>query len=501
MRFHCWLALASLSLPGGSLSAAVRPRADLRVALTDSRINWSPDTSLSFPGDSSFENATERWTVFRPPTYTAAVSPETEDDVVRAVKVARAQNISLLATGGRHGYGTTLGNLQGGLSIDLSQLNEVNVDQSTGLLTVGGGVRFRDIVDPVYEAGFQIQTGTCSCPGMVGVTIGAGIGRLAGVYGLLIDALVSARVVTADGKVLEVSESSNAELFWGIRGAGANYGIITSATYRLQPRGDPFTSVDVIFPAETNFTYFNVLQSLIHGNGSSSMPAKLAVSSAIAYNSTTNEPQIAASWVYAGPRQEALRVMAPMLALRPSVTIISDVPWNRLNTETGFGSDAETCIPDKLLSIYTANLRTFSSPTFSSVFEKMAAFFDEYPDARGSNVLIENFPNQATKSVPDDATAYPWRDTATYLLMQLTWDEAGSSTEEPANALGRELRDDFATTSGFPDLSVYVNYAHGDETIEQIYGEHKLPRLAQLKRRYDPHNVFAFNNPLPTTYP
>jgi hypothetical protein len=85
-------------------------------------------------------------------------------------------------------------------------------------------------------------------------------------------------------------------------------------------------------------------------------------------------------------------------------------------------------------------------------------------------------------------------------LVELTW-EKGSSVEVPSNALGRELRKDFAATSGYPSLSVYVNYSHGDETLEQVYSAGKLPRLARLKKAWDPDNLFAFNNALPMKYP
>ncbi|CAJ2512897.1 Uu.00g010160.m01.CDS01 [Anthostomella pinea] len=104
-------------------------------------------------------------------------------------------------------------------------------------------------------------------------------------------------------------------------------------------------------------------------------------------------------------------------------------------------------------------------------------------------------------AVPEDSTAYPWRDTTAYILLQFEWEEAGSGVDGPANALGRELRSDFVDTSGYPDLSVYVNYAHGDETVEQIYGAEKLSHLAQIKSVWDPDNVFAYFNPLPATYP
>lgn len=89
-------------------------------------------------------------------------------------------------------------------------------------------------------------------------------------------------------------------------------------------------------------------------------------------------------------------------------------------------------------------------------------------------------------------------------MIQFTWDptsDSASATEEASNALGLELRNDFVATSGYDDLAVYVNYAHGDETLEQMYGANKLARLAQLKKQYDPNQRFRFNNPIPTSYP
>lgn len=127
------------------------------------------------------------------------------------------------------------------------------------------------------------EIGSCSCPGMVGATIGAGVGRLQGLDGLVIDALVSVRLVTANGSIVEASETVNAELFWGIRGAGANFGIITVATYKLTPlhNGGQVTNVDLIFGAASNASYFEVLASF-EGN----MPAELAIITDIVYNAT-----------------------------------------------------------------------------------------------------------------------------------------------------------------------------------------------------------------------
>lgn len=144
-------------------------------------------------------------------------------------------------------------------------------------------------------------------------------------------------------------------------------------------------------------------------------PARLSVTSSITYNSTSNQPQIAGSWVYNGPRDVALRVMAPMFALGPSVTSIRDVRWENLSTATSFGADAVGCVPGRNWNVYSANLRIFRASVGQTAFSKMDAFYKENPEARVSTILLEAFPNQAARAVPSSATAFPWRDTATFV--------------------------------------------------------------------------------------
>ena len=126
-----------------------------------------------------------------------------------------------------------------------------------------------------------IESGSGTCPGYVGLTVGGGIGRYTGLFGLVLDGLLSARVVTADGRIVEVSPTQEPELFWGLRGAGANLGIITSATYQAHRKvaGGQVMNADLVFSADQSQQYFDVLASF-----SGTMPASLAVVSLIFYN-------------------------------------------------------------------------------------------------------------------------------------------------------------------------------------------------------------------------
>ena len=128
----------------------------------------------------------------------------------------------------------------------------------------------------------QIETGICSCVGMIGLTLGAGIGRQQGTNGLVLDALLSARVVTASGEILEASETSNPDLFWAIRGAGQNFGIVSSATYQLHPLSGTFTSIDLAFPAHLNSSFFHALADF-------NLTEKWAIASYIFYDTATGE--------------------------------------------------------------------------------------------------------------------------------------------------------------------------------------------------------------------
>ena len=125
--------------------------------------------------------------------------------------------------------------------------------------------------------------------------------------------------------------------------------------------------------------------------------------------------QILANWVYIGTQDEGLKVIAPVLALKPPNQRIQEVPWSREIATAGGGFDIGLCQKNISRNFYSANLRNLSSSTFQATFEKMAKFFDTYPTARATSIDLETFPNQAMAAIPDDATAYPFRDALGYM--------------------------------------------------------------------------------------
>ena len=248
---------------------------------------------------------------------------------------------------------------------------------------------------------------------MVGATLGGGVGRYTGVYGLLIDSLLSLRVVTASGEVVETSTTSEPELFWGMRGAGANLGVVTSATYRIyriaddpRSRGN-VTNIDFVIPAPMAPAYFEMLEKHFGGDR---MPRNLAPASVAMFDPERAVPQILGNWVYLGPEDEARKVIAPLLALAPPIIVVQNIPTNKLLHTAGFGFIPLVQRDSAIRSAYSANMKTISGPALQDAFDKMCALYEAHPDARGSAIEMEHLPNQAMAAVPDEETAYPWRD-------------------------------------------------------------------------------------------
>ncbi|KAI1377703.1 FAD-binding domain-containing protein [Hypoxylon crocopeplum] len=492
VQFLVWLVLWA-----GRMDAAV-VRVDLRSLLTDSARQWSANTTVSFAGSPEFADATERWTIYRPPTYSAAIRPGTEADISKIIKLTTSHNIPFLVRGAGHSYTTTIGDLQNGLDVDLSQWKSLELDTAAKTVTVGPGVTIGEIFDPLYEAGFEIQTGSCSCPSLIGVTLGGGVGRMQGYHGLLIDALVSVRMITAEGERVEASQSSNQDLFWAIRGAGANFGVVTSATYNVKPLTNHgnVLNAEFTFPANMSSAFFRAVESY-----NDNLPAELASISIIEYNAATNETQVVSEWAYFGPENEGRRALAPIINLGAPISNISIVPWNELTATAGGGIDRVLCQGRTIRDLYNLNLKNYSASTYESSFAQMEKFYASNPGGRESVITLEVFPNQAMAKVPLGDTAFPWRDATAYINPTFTWSEGDNATARAAQELGQKLRSKFAATSGYKSPTVFINYARGDEGLEHIYGREKLPRLAQLKKAWDPKKIFRYNNGLPTQYP
>lgn len=269
----------------------------------------SPGAEIFYPSAPGYsDQVTQRWNLYDAPTYFGAIKPATEADVQHIVKVSTRNNVTFLATGRGHGSTSTLQAVNG-IEIDLSSFRTIEVDAQNSKLTAGGSVNFSQLFDPLYDAHKMLRTsfisnallcqriaalltnvfvafGNSRCVGLLGASLGGTVGVLQGILGLGVDYLDSVRMVTAAGELVEASTTQNADLFWGMRGAGANYGIVTSATFNLHDNvnGGNLTSIDLLYPGSANKTLFEVLKSY-----DDDIPSELTLNVVSAYNQTGAE--------------------------------------------------------------------------------------------------------------------------------------------------------------------------------------------------------------------
>ncbi|KAF2135276.1 uncharacterized protein K452DRAFT_239649 [Aplosporella prunicola CBS 121167] len=459
----------------------------------------SPKTEIYFPTDPDYANVTtQRWSVYEQPSYVASIKPASESDVqaiviVLKVRVASANGIPFLATGGGHGLSVTLHELQNGIEIDLSAFKNVTVDPEANTITVGGANVFGDVVEPLWNAKRESPTGSCACVGFVGGGGGGGVGRLEGLHGLVVDNMLSFTVVTATGDLVTASATENPDLFWAMRGATPNFGIVLWATYRIFPltNNGNVLNADFVFPASANKSHFEILKTF-----EKNQPAALSFMTDVRYTEEYNGTNILFNAVYYGPEEEGIKLLQPFIDNGPITKNITMTTWNKIIDTSLYGlfGDAQ-CVKGKHINSYTVDIKTMDIPTFEAHFSNISRMFENYPDTRASTWFIEGLPLQAARQANSSATSFPpeHRQSTNLLLWGYNYDN--NDIDEEINEFAKNARSEFAKTSGLTELEVYVSYGHGDEGPKAWYGS-SLKRLQQLKRKWDPKNVFHFMNPI-----
>ncbi|KAK3316889.1 hypothetical protein B0H66DRAFT_307121 [Apodospora peruviana] len=451
----------------------------------------SSNTKVLLDTDPALATETLRWNAYHAPTYKAAIFPGTEEDAQKAIQLAISNKVPfLVSSGGRHGYTTTLGELQGGLSIDLRQLDSIEIDEAANTVKVGGGVIVSKLADALYAAGKEIPVGVCSEVGYLGFVLGGGIGRYLGLHGLGIDSLLSVRMVTGTGQIVTASASVNSDLFWGMRGAGFNFGGVTSATFKIYPlsNGGQAQNADLYYAGTQAADVFRAVQK-IKDDG---QPQALVVLPFIAFSQEAGGAMLIINMTYFGAEEEFKAIVQPFLHIRPQMQVLGTIPSNRVTQEAVSGIDAKMKLKGAKHSIFGANLRKIEAETWIGVFEKIDAFYKATPAGVISGFVLELYSSEGMKKVADEETAWPCRDVEGFALLEVAW--LDPSAEDACNTFCRELRQFIAQNSGYDGLKTYVSYAHGEETLEEKYGTKKLENLRVLKQKYDPNNMFGWNN-------
>ncbi len=439
------------------------------------------------PGDPSYDQARAVFNgmIDRRPGLVARCTGTA--DVIAALGFARERDLQVAVRGGGHsvaGFSTC----DDGIVIDLSPMRGVRVDPDARTARAQAGCRWGDLDRETQVYGLATPGGLVSTTGIAGLTLGGGFGFLTLKHGMSCDNLIAADVVTADGRVVVSGEKDNAELLWGLRGGGGNFGIVTSFEYRLHEV--PEVTVGLIthpIDAAADLLRFlrdaEVPEEMALFAGVMTIPAEPPMP--IFPEELLGTQVIALIGAWPGPDGE--QAFAPVRAFgTPSFELVMPMPYTMAQSMQD--DDAPWGSRNYWKSAYVSTLS-------DDLIDAIASRAPGAPSPR-TQVSIGRLGGAVAK-VPEDATAFPLRDAGFIVQMDAIWDDAAADDENIA--WNRALSDAVAP---FALDRVYVNFI-GDEGAERTaaaYGEKRYQRLVALKDEYDPTNVFRLNqNITPST--
>ncbi|KAI9368475.1 FAD-binding domain-containing protein [Aspergillus egyptiacus] len=424
----------------------------------------------------------ERWSAYRAPQPGVVVSVATETDVARTVAYCVSNSIQFLAQNGGHGWADTfdLGPNGRGLLIDLTQLNSVVFNDDRTQVTLGGGASIGEVVAAAVEHDALVPTGNCNCVGTLGAILGGGYGILQGMAGFGVDNVLVMNVVLADGELHTVTPGDE-DLFWALRGAGPNYGIVTSATLKSYPVA---TAANVTAWMGTLVFSGDQVEAVVQAVDQLHLTPEMNIF--LYYARENGTPGLVAAPFYydhgSEPEARGREAFASLLAIGPVQDQTAELPYARWNDR----SEA-FCTGGGYKPAYSAALGRLEPGTWKRMWDEYVAF-TETEGTANSVVLMEAYSLERSRSLPDDSSAFPWRSRVNFQAIAIPW-YYDPVLEGQATAWAKRMRAWLWETGGLHDAAAYVNFAHGDEDLTTIYGEN-VDRLRAIKARVDPGNVF-----------
>jgi FAD/FMN-containing dehydrogenase len=425
---------------------------------------------LHCPGDYDYEAARTVYNAMidRRPALIARCAGAA--DIIACVQFARAQNLLVSVRSGGHGVaGSAI--CDGGLVIDLSSMRGMRVDPVAQTVRAEPGLTWGEFDRETQAFGLATTGGLFSPTGIAGLTLGGGLGWLHGLYGLACDNLLSADVVTADGRLLTASNNQNPDLFWGLRGGGGNFGIATSFEYRLHPVGSVLAGF-LFYPIAKGPEVFRFYREYLP-----QLPDSCRVDIAV-LTAPDGNLVVGVLPCCVGPVAEGERLVEPLRRLGPVVDTVRPMTYCELQT-----------ILDGILPPGRRNYwkSSFLPDLKDDAVERLIACGEATP-SHTSFLTLEPIRGVASR-VPVDATAFPHRGAHWSLLILGVWTDPAKDEEHI-----RWARESWEAMRPFAGGGVYVNYLgdEGDERIREAYGSN-YDRLVALKTKYDPTNFWRRN--------
>ncbi|KAL2833892.1 hypothetical protein BDW59DRAFT_179512 [Aspergillus cavernicola] len=467
------------------------------MSISEAAISTLRETLVSSviftPHDEGYADALRRWSDTGAKPAAIVIQPTEVKDVVTALGWAQDHHIDLaIKCGGHSVSGTSSSN--GGLVIDLSRMKNVTVDTIKKTVTVGGGATWKDVDEAAAEHGLAAVGGTVNHTGVGGLTLGGGYGWLSGMYGLTIDNLLAATVVLANGEVVKASATENADLFWGLRGAGYNFGVVVEFTFQAYEQRNLVYAGIVAYTPDKVESVIGILNTLLLDNPDPRSGAMCI----FARPPGAPVPMVNVLVFYNGSKEEGDARFTDLLDLNPVVNMIDMIPYSQLNSLQN---------PMATYGGRKSFKGVFFNPPLEPIFAKtllsdFTAKVQSDPDLGASGIILEFYDMTKTLEVPRSATAFASRGSTQNGIITLRWTDESKDLEHRAWA--REVQDRWKVNldaakvdvKGKADVPQYINYAEpGDSVVSNIYGEN-LERLKQLKAKYDPTNVFCKMHPI-----
>jgi FAD/FMN-containing dehydrogenase len=402
-------------------------------------------------------------------------------DVMRAVEFARSEDLLVAVRGGGHslpGFSTC----DDGIVVDLSPMRTVRVDPIARTATVEGGGTWADVDHETQAFGLAVTGGLVSSTGVAGFTLGGGIGWTMRKFGLAVDNLAAADVVTADGRLVHTSDTENPELIWGLRGGGGNFGIVTPLEFRLRPLGPMVLAGPIFFAgdrAEEVLRFYRDWVRELPDEVTSLANLTTAPPAPFLPEAVHGKPIVAVVAVHAGEPEAGRDLLAPLQALGdPVADLIGVMPYTTMQSlldplwargaHNYFRSAYVDELSDDAIAATVAAHRAVPSPQ--------------------SEIHLQHFGGAVAKGDHDGA----FGDRSAQFILNVIARQPGPEGFEDNVAWAR------ATAAALAPVSragAYVNFMGdaGDDRLRASYGDEKYDRLVALKRRYDPGNLFRLN--------
>jgi len=402
-------------------------------------------------------------------------------DVAAAIKIARTSGLPVSVRGGGHNVaGRAV--VDEGLMIDLSPMRNVKVDPEARVAVVEGGATWAEVNRATQEHGLATTGGVISSTGVAGLTLGGGLGWFMALHGMAVDNLIAAELVTADGRVLNVSDEEHPDLFWAIRGGGGNFGVATKLSFRLHPVGEIVGGL-AAHPLDSAPEMLRFYRT-----ATQTAPDELTVFAGLVHAPDGSGAKLGAMVVFYPDVEGGAHAVAPIKAFGPPVMdAVGPMSYEQINTilDAGF--------PKGALNYWKSS---FLSELSDAAIETMVRQFQECPAPMGA-ILLEHFHGAVTRVNVSD-TAFPHRQKGYNLVIIAEWVDSAQTDECIAWA-----RRTYDAMRPFMAEGRYMNYIGDDETSDAssaAYGPN-YARLREIKAKYDPTNVFQLNQNIKPAQP